>query len=188
MSEWTRVKWTEARQIAEALELDPEEWPAPEVSPQDGLALFQQGRETPDVLQYLGQALPRFEAVAWAAHVLERHADGLAPLQRQALDRVQRWLGEPTDAFRRAAYEAAGRARANSAEQMLAEAVYFSGGSVSEPDLPAVLPPQSVCGRFAAGAVTVACQRAADPAAAMQAAIAAGDRVARGGIEALSKA
>ena len=188
MSDWTRVKWTEARQIAEALELEPEEWPDARVTPQQGLALFLKQREAQDAIQYLGQALPRFEAVAWAAHEVGRQPGDLAPLQRQAMDRVLRWLGEPTEDFRLAVRAAGDKAKNGSPEQILAQAVFFSGGSMSEPDLPAVLPPLRLCGRFAAAAVILSCLQAADPAAAMQQAIASGNQVAAGGIEAVSAA
>lgn len=190
MSEWTRVKWTEARQIAEALGDDADGWPAPEVTPQQQFQALRKDGSADDALYYLGQALPRFEAVAWAAREIERQAKAKpsAPLQRQALDRVLRWVDEPTDDYRRAALEAAERARSDSPEHLLGQAVFMSGGSIAPPDLPAVIPPHHVCGNLAATAVLVACHRDADPAAAKQRALDAGDRVACDGLQALSPA
>ena len=104
------------------------------------------------------------------------------------MDRVLRWLGEPTEDFRLAVRAAGDKAKNGSPEQILAQAVFFSGGSMSEPDLPAVLPPLRLCGRFAAAAVILSCLQAADPAAAMKQAIASGNQVAAGGIEAVSAA
>lgn len=190
MAEWKRVKWAEARQIGEALELEPEQLPEAEVPPRNWFETLRERGESDLALRYLALALPRYEAVAWAAHEVNASTTQapIAPLERQALDRVLRWVDEPTDEYRQAAQEAAARARSGSAERLLGDALFMSGGSIAPPDLTAVVPPSDVCGKLAAAAVLVACHRQSDPAKAISAALDSGDRVAAGGPEALRQA
>lgn len=190
MAEWKRVKWTEARQIGEALELEPEQLPEPEILPRPWFETLRARGESDLALRYLAVALPRYEAVAWAAHIINEGTAQvpIAPLERQALDRVLRWVDEPTDDYRQAAQEAASRARSGSAERLLGDALFMSGGSIAPTDLPAVIPPSDVCGQLAAAAVLVACHRGPDRAKAIDAALDSGDRVATDGLEALRKA
>jgi alpha-D-ribose 1-methylphosphonate 5-triphosphate synthase subunit PhnI len=139
-------------------------------------------------VRYLGHALPRLEAVAWAANLLQgwsRTVDPGLP-ERQALDCVMRWLEEPTDEYRRAAHEAAERASDKSAERLLGFAVFMSGGSISQADLPAVQPAQQVCGALASSAVLVAAYRTEDPKAALASACDVGEKVAELGVKALA--
>ena len=188
MTAWTQVKWTQARQVAGLMELDPSVLENPDADPEAEYRRLRERNETSVAVRYIGHALPRFEAVAWAAHLLHDWSRTLelGVAEQQALDSVQRWVGEQTEEYRRAAHEAGEKAARHSPEQLLAWAVFMSGGSISEPDLPAVQPPQHVCGRLAASAVLLAANRTADPNAALAAACDAGERVAAKGVEGLA--
>lgn len=188
MTAWAQVKWTQARQIAELMDLDLARLEDPDADPETEYRKLRERNDLSVAMNYIGHALPRFEAVAWAAHLLHdwSRTIELGLTEQQALDSVQRWVGEQSDDYRRAAYEAGQRAARHSPEQLLAWAVFMSGGSISEPDLPAVQPPQHVCGRLAASAVLLAANRAADPNAALAAACDAGEKVAAQGVQGLT--
>lgn len=187
MAGWDQVKWTQARQVAELMGLDSSVFESAETDPETGYRKLREGGDMPVAVRYLGHALPRFEAVAWAAHLLEDWSRATPPgvAERQALDCAIRWIEEPSEEYRRAAQEAARRADDNSAERLVADAVFMSGGSISQPDLPPVQPPQQACGSFAASAVIVAAYRSADPKAALAAACEAGEKVAAQGVQGL---
>lgn len=188
MQKWNKVKWTEARQIAAAMETDADTLPDEGVDPYSYYASLKTAGELDQALSYLGHALPRYEAVAWASHVIRTMPSPAKaqPLNRQALDRTLQWVEEPTDEYRRAAHQAAEAAGRESPERLLAMAAFMSGGSIAPADLPPVNPPQGVCGRIAAAAVLVAAHRSGDAAKAIAAALDAGERVAARGIEALT--
>jgi len=184
MGTWTKVKWTQAGQIAELIE-------RPgiadlEASPETGYRQLRTQGDLGTAVRYLAHALPRVEAIAWAAQLLDERsrATKLLVTERQSLDRTIRWLEQPTDEYRRAAFEAAGHAPEDSPERLLAYAVFMSGGSISEPDLPAVQPQQHVCGQLAAAAVLTAAYRSPAPDAALSAACDLGDRIASDGAKA----
>lgn len=188
MAGWNQVKWTQARQIAELIDLDLSKLGDPEADPQDGYRKLRDSDQLVVAVRYLGQALPRLEAIAWASHLLQQWSGKVTAgvSEQQALDSVQRWLEEPGDEYRRAAHKAGERAAARSPERLLANAVFMSGGSISEPDLPPVQPPQQVCGSLAASAVLVAAYRTDSPAIALGQACDAGEKVASAGAKGLT--
>ena len=187
MDKWSQVKWTEARQIAEAMEVEPAALPEDGIDPRSFYQSLKDKGELDRAVRYLGHALPRFEAVAWAAHCVRSvPRDQPHALDRQALDRTLQWLDEPTDDYRRAAQQAGQSASKGSPEGLLAMAAFMSGGSISPPDLPPVNPPQEVCGRIASAAVLIAAHRSKEPAAAIAAALEAGEAVAAKGAGALA--
>jgi len=186
MDLWTKVKWSEAAQVAEAMELDEESCPKAGLDPQGYFNQLVDAGDLEQAVSFLGHALPRYEAVAWAARFLEKHSHRtkLPRRDQQTLDRVLRWLDDPSDEFRREAFDASEGASTDSAERLLAMSVFLSGGSVAPIDLPAVAPPQALCGRLAAAAVVVAAHRTGDSAEAMREALATGGRIAAHGLEA----
>jgi hypothetical protein len=186
---WDQVKWTTARQVADLMKLDPALLDDPEADPETGYRKLREHGDLAVAVRYLGHALPRSEAVAWAAHLLQEWSGSTRPnsAERQALDCVQRWLEEPGEEFRRAAHEAGERADAKSAERLLTDAVFMSGGSISEPDLPPVQPPQQVCGSLAAASILLAAYRTASPADALAQACDVGEKVAAVGVKGLAR-
>jgi hypothetical protein len=80
---------------------------------------------------------------------------------------VVRWLQEPTEPNRRLAETAAEQAGTTSPAGTLAQAAFWSGGSMSRADLPPVEPPPDTANRTVAAALLAAAT--ADPAQAIEA-------------------
>lgn len=179
MRRWKQVKWTEAGQVAAMLG-----WPASERDREAPEALFDRlrrdGRDD-DAALFLGQALPRFEVVAWAARAVRdlAPADSPAP-DAEALKATLLWLQDPSDSRRRAAFDAAAVASDASPQRMCALAVFFSGGSLAPVDLQPLLAPKDAAGKFAAGAVLTAATRSGRRQEGLSAALALGDALASG--------
>jgi hypothetical protein len=179
MKRWKQVRWTEAGQITAILG-----WPASEHDTQPPEAFFdrllEQGRDD-DAAMFLGQALPRYEVVAWAAQTVRDLAPAnLAAQDAEALDAALRWLTDPSDNRRRAAFDAAAKASGTSPQRMCALAVFFSGGSLAPADLEPLPAPKDAAGKFAAGAVLTAATRSGRRQEGLRAALALGEALAVG--------
>jgi hypothetical protein len=188
MDEWSQITWTEARQIVDLMEIEEAARPDPEVRPRDHYARLRDSGDLENAMLFLGHALPRFEGAAWAAHRLEELARDteLGTGDRQALDYSLRWVGDPSDEHRRAAFAAHEAAGAGSAERLLALAVFMTGGSLAPEDLTPVLPEPHLSGRLAASALIVAAHRSGDAQRSMRRSLELGERIADAGLEALS--
>jgi hypothetical protein len=182
MARWSKVRWTEAGQIVEQLgwrgDLGDDAVAAPE-------AFFDklrtEGRHQ-DAAYFLGQSLPRYEAVVWAADVVRHFAEAPdaappSPALRAALD----WVAEPSEGRRRAAYEAASAAEHEDPGRMAALAAYFSGGSMSVEGQPAVPAPRNTAGKLGAAAVLMASLQTKDQKAALGWALDRGEEIAARG-------
>ena len=187
MGDWAQVRWTEARQVAALMGDDEDALPENGTDPETHYRTVREAARRDRAVGFLGHALPRFEAIAWASRIVEQEAEHtrMKAMNRQALDYALRWLGDPNDDRRRAAMEAAEQADDHAPERMLALAVFFSGGSISLPDLPPVLPPPESAGRCAAGAILLAAHRSADAASVLDRALDLGEKVAQHGTRAL---
>lgn len=182
-SDWTRVRWTEARQVARLLN-----WTAKPDDPDGGLPpsayfdrLRQAGRQK-DAAEFLAHALPRWEAVAWAARSVRdlRSADDRGPAETSALTAALLWVQDPSESRRRSAFEAAEAADATSPERLAALAAFFSGGSITPADCDPLPAPKDAAGRLASGAVLVAALSAPAGAKALAACLDAGAALAAG--------
>jgi hypothetical protein len=188
MANWTRVKWSEALQVLEVL--GPAREPAEAADALPPQAYFEHLRHTgrrPAAARFLGQALPRLEAVAWAARAVRdlspQTADRGSP-EARALRAALLWVSDPTETRRRAAFEVANQARSGSPEHLAAMAVFFSGGSIAPENVHALMPSRDAAGRFAAVAVITAAARTGAPNAAMDHALDLGVGIASQGLEA----
>jgi hypothetical protein len=148
---WTRTIWSEARQIGALLRWPRE--PGDDAAPHAFFETLRAEGRSREAAMFLGQALPRYEAVLWAARAAEHHA---AEADSHAMAAVRTWLREPSDLHRRAAHDAARQIRWPTAAQLCALAVYTSGGSLASDDRPPFPAPKDAAGRFAAGAVLIA--------------------------------
>lgn len=182
MKRWKQVRWTQAGQITGILG-----WPASEHDAEPPEALFdrlrREGRDD-DAAMFLGQALPRYEVVAWAAQtVRDLGPSDLAPRDVEALNATLQWLRDPSDNRRRAAFDAAAEASDTSPQRMCALAVFFSGGSLAPADLEPLLATKDAVGKFAAGAVLTAATRSGRRQEGLRAALTLGDALAAGSEE-----
>ena len=185
--QWRRVKWSEARQVSAILGWPEDDPPAALTSPPRDyfVALRGAGRDA-DAAAFLGQALPRLEAVAWGARSVRDIRDGVrkGSAEAAALKAALLWVQDPSESRRRACFDAAMAADGASAEALAAMAAFYSGGSVAPPDNPPVPAPKDAAGRFASGAVLVAAAGAPDMAAALARCLDAGDTMASAGLTA----
>ena len=115
-----------------------------------------------EALRVIAAALPPREGVWWA-WVSARHASQLvapggtpAPAVTAALAAVERWISNPDDDSRRAAWAAGERAGLETAAGCTAAAVFFTSGSVAPADVTAVPPPAGVDRMLVGNAVALA--------------------------------
>ena len=188
MAEWAQVRWTEARQLLALQGVADGEMPTEGLTPQAYFAALRNEQRRDEAVAFLGAALPRVEAIAWAGRVLDDEANAarIGGADRQALDHALRWLGDPSDDRRRGAMDASEQAGESAPERLLALAVFMSGGSLSGPDLAPVQPPADAAGRLAAGAVAGAAYRTSAPTAVLDRALDLGEKVAEQGLSALN--
>jgi hypothetical protein len=180
MPDWTQVTWSNGGQVLELIGREADDIAADSnaaLAPDKYCQALIACGEIDKAVEFLAHSLPRYEVVVWAAQVLRR----LTPGQDDMLSAVLRWIDDPNDADRRAVYERASLLKSGSARAYLGLAVFFSGGSVSAPDMPAVLPPPALCGKCAYGAVITAAydEKAADTI--LRDALRIGESIASGG-------
>src|SRR6185312_10407306 len=132
MSEWTRVKWTEAGQVVALGSEDAPEEKEWSLGPSAYfIHLRAQARRT-DAIKFLALALPRLEAVAWAARTVRdtKKSVEARPHEVRALRSALLWVSDPRENRRRAAWEAAQECAPASAERLVAMGAFCSGGSI----------------------------------------------------------
>ena len=169
MAEWSRVKWSQAQQVLAAMGQEAPEGDDVGLPPADYYAVLIAQNRLSEAANFLGQALPRLEAVAWAARVVNRLREeaGLSPRERGsqealAVKAALLWVQDPSETRRRNAYDAAERCDPRRAERLAALAAFYSGGSITPSNVEALPAPRDAAGRFAAGAVLVASAGKAD--------------------------
>lgn len=110
-----------------------------------------------DAIRFLAYALPKREAIWWAARCARLAAAApLPPEQQSTLEMVERWCAQPNEDLRRAAMAASEKAQLKTPAGCAALAVFFSGGSLAPPNVPAVPPADDLTARTVAGAVLMA--------------------------------
>ena len=108
----------------------------------------------PDAVRFLAAALPKREAVWWACQCARAaRGNALAEPAAAALAAAEKWVADPSDANRRAAFTTAEPAGIGTPEGAAAVAAFFSGGSLAPPNLPAVAPGEHLTASSVAGAV-----------------------------------
>jgi hypothetical protein len=182
MVRWTRVKWTEAQQVTEQLD-----WPADDGASAQPEAYFEQLRtkgRLHDAACFLAQALPRHEAVAWAARAVRDLGPSPAAGEAEALKAALLWVQDPSETRRRAAWTASEQASDDSPERFAALAAFFSGGSIAPAECAPVPAPRDTAARFAAAAVVLAAVRSGDQDGGLARALDAGEGLAASGVQA----
>ena len=184
MPEWNRVKWTEAGQIAERLAWKEDLGEDSRAKPAAFFDKLIAAGRLSDAAFFLGQALPRYETVAWATRAVRDLRTAPLPPgpEADAMKAALLWVQDPSEPRRRTAFEIAGLAGDTSPERLVAFAAFFSGGSIAPADCPPVPSPQEAAGRFAAVAVLVAAAQSGDQPAGLNQALAAGRQIAEQGL------
>ena len=130
---WSRSTWTDAGQLANLIDPDADSSEAVGQTPPAWFARLVGRGDLTEACEFLAHALPRYECVVWAAQALLE--TGAVDRADPAVVAILRWIDNPDDATRRAAGAAADAVRNASAPKLLANAVFFSGGSIAPPDL-----------------------------------------------------
>jgi len=120
------------------------------------LVLLAEGQSLPAIM-LLAHTLPPREAIWWAC-INVRAALGETPEPRQgaALSAAEDWVYHPDEDHRRACEAAAADAGNEGLGAICAIAVFFSGDTLSRPDLPKVPPPPGMVGNFVVAALNLA--------------------------------
>jgi hypothetical protein len=127
---------------------------SPGLTVRDFVATLFQKKLLAEALSVAAHMLGARDAVWWGA-LCAWH--GCRPQPDEKLDAALRavvtWLGDPSDANRRAARAAGEAATARTPAGAVALAAFYSEGSMSEPGLPEVKPPEHLAQTTVAGAV-----------------------------------
>ena len=183
MSDWSMVQWSRARQITQAMGIKEKDakTPALAVTPPEHFASLLALNKQVDAVQFLAHALPRYEAIQWAAQAMAAlRPNDLRDLdEARAFDTAHQWLRDPTETLRRAAevqFQAMDEA---SPEKFLLQAIFLSGGSMAPEDLPPVHPLPEITAKLAAAAILVTAFATPDPTAALTRALQDGEKLAQ---------
>jgi hypothetical protein len=129
-----------------------------------GMGRLQAAGELAAAARLGGFALPRREAVWWAAMCVAHTAPlDQAELEIKAREVAERWVRQQDDATRRQAMDLAREAGFRAPESWAAVAAFWSGDSVAPPGQPLVPPAAHLAGTAVAGAVALGSVRG-DPA------------------------
>jgi hypothetical protein len=110
-----------------------------------------------DAVRYLAHALPRREGVWWA-WVTAKRVSGAEPPPKIAasLEATERWIAQPTDANRRAAFEKAQEADVGTPAGCAGLAAFLAGESLAPPNVQAVPPGEFDSAKAITGAIMLA--------------------------------
>jgi hypothetical protein len=185
MALWSKVTWSDASQVmalvGKPFDFDDGDPIAP-VLPDAYCRMLIDKRRVSDATTFVGHALPRYEGIVWAVQALRsRWPEGKTD---PIITEILRWIDDPSDEQRRIIHGMAQTASSDSPASLLGLAVFLSGGSISEPDLPPVLPPADASAKLATAAVLIAAFADPDPTDALMGAVAIGQTIASMGARA----
>jgi hypothetical protein len=185
MANWSKVTWSSASQVM-ALVGKPFDFNdggvAAPTLPDAYCRMLVDNQRLSDAATFVGHALPRYEGIVWAVQALRTHWS--AGKSDPIVTEILRWVDDPSDEQRRTIRDMADAAPSDSPAALLGLAVFMSGGSISEPDLPAVLPPPDVSAKLAAAAVLTAAFADPSPTDMLMGAVAIGLSIASTGAHA----
>ena len=126
----------------------------------DAVARLEAGGFAIEAVRVLAHALPKREAVWWACMCASHTAPAdLAEADRLARETAELWVRQQKDEQRRAAMTHAEASGFQTPEAWSGVAAFWSGASMSPPNVPAVPPPPEASGGAVAGAVALAAVR-----------------------------
>jgi hypothetical protein len=113
-----------------------------------------------EAVRVLAQALPKRECVWWACVCAQSNAPADLPEpDRQAREAAELWVRQQKDEHRRRAFDHAEVNGFQSPEAWAGAAAFWSGDSISTPDLPPIPPPPHLTGTATAAALALAAIR-----------------------------
>jgi hypothetical protein len=132
-------------------------------APRDVLEALREGEQPVDALGLLAHALPAREAVWWAWSCIRDSVGAEAPPELLAsIEATGRWIKEPTDENRRAAFEAAQAADMTTAVGCVGAAAFFCGDTLGPADQEAVPPEEYMAAKAIVGSLLLAASEEPD--------------------------
>ncbi|MRI32664.1 Twin-arginine translocation pathway signal [Endozoicomonas sp. OPT23] len=122
-------------------------------SPQELIEQWLKEEKYNELVTFLCHALSAREAVWWGCLCLRMVEQELNDVQQQALSAAESWVRESTEANRRISETRAKRAELDNAAGWLAQAAFWSGGSITPIDGPANPAPPYLYSHAVAGAI-----------------------------------
>ena len=157
------------------------------MSPEQAIDALVAAAELPDLVNFLGHALPPREGICWALAVTMDLSPALAG---EVTDLVRSWVREPQEATRHRLMQDMEKLTSDSVLYWLCAAVAWNGsGGIGAADGPVVLPPPWLHSKALLGAIAI--QMGRDQTAltcALKAVHSRGSEVASGGWPALEVA
>lgn len=110
-----------------------------------------------DAIRFLAHAMPIRESIWWGLLCVWR-VFGPTPQEKEvwAIQSVIQWVNDPSETRRRAASSAAHAVGNSTAPGCLANAVFWSGGSIGKVGMPAVQAPETSAAKAVGGAILLA--------------------------------
>ena len=138
-----------------------------ELLPPEYLQALTDAEKFPDALKFLAVWLPKPEAVRWACGCVgDLLGDQFGDKDTAAIEAAEAWAAEPEEKQRRAAEAAAKACDQKGPAYWLAQAAFWSGGSLTPPDMAEVPPEEGLTARGIAAALVMAAT--ADPSQTKQ--------------------
>lgn len=129
----------------------------PDLGPSKFVHLLESKNLFKDAIQFLAHGFPIEIAVKWAcACSRELLSPDRLEGAKESLERVEAWLKARDDSTRWNAREAAEKSGLSSPADLIAMAVFFSGGSITPPETPATPPPPYLANKMLGGAIQLA--------------------------------
>ncbi len=118
--------------------------------------LLAQGQHA-EAIRFIAHALTPRDGVWWACQCARQSIGAEnTPEEEAALVAAERWVTELSDETRRAAFVAANVAGIGTASGNAALAVFYTGGSLTPPDAPPIIPAEFAAAPLVAGSVILA--------------------------------
>ena len=109
-----------------------------------------------DAVRLLAAGLPPRDGVRWACLCAREQKEPPIPKEAmRALEGAERWVAQPDEANRRAAFDGA-QGQMGTPAGCAASAAYFSEGSITPEGTPPVPPPEGVAAKMVSGGVLLA--------------------------------
>lgn len=107
-------------------------------------------------VRFLSYALPKRPAVWWATRCVREVAPEPTKKDTEVLAAAEQWVANPTDEIRRQAMNLAQKQECETAACWTGIAAFWSHGSMTPPDVPAVPPKDDLTGKAVSGALSLA--------------------------------
>ena len=129
----------------------------PDIQPPEYINLLMENNLFADAVRFVAHALPKREGVWWGWICAKKSSgENPPPAVKASLEATEKWIAQPTDEHRRAAYDAADAAPFTTPAGCAGLAAFFSGDSLAPPDLPPVPPGEFLFAKAVSGAVIFA--------------------------------